>query len=598
MYGFFKQSLTLLSAKEKRRVYLILALTAIAAVMQTLSVLSIMPFIVLLANPDLLQSNDLLHRLYDALDARSYHEFLTQLGLFGVLILFVGNMFVAFEQWVSDRFLNLLGHRVETLVLEKMMRKPYEYFASHHSASLSDVILNQVERVVEGVIGTFVTIFGSVALATCIVLMLLVISFKTTMITLLGLLAAYVLVFLLLRRRIENHGAELTHHSAKVFTAVKETLDGIREIRTRGAETFFSRRFERSRLQLARLAIHYNILSYLPHFLLETVVFAGFVAVALYFVFTTADSGVSLALIALYGMAIYRLIPALKGIFEGIATVHHNADAVRVVLQHCEKGEVAVVARDLSSPASAIRLEAVTHRYENSDRDQLGDVDLTIPAGTSVCLFGASGSGKTTILNLLVGLIAPQTGRVSCDGVEIGPETIDSWRRKLGYCPQQIYLFDDTMASNIAFGVDMAEIDPQRVIAAGRIAQLDEFVTGKLPAGYQTVIGEDGETLSGGQRQRLGIARALYHEPDVLIFDESFTGLDAGNRTAILDNLFGLRGKTLVFSSHETAIASRCDKIVVIEQGRVIAEGSYRELLAESPRFGQLLSTIDLQRQA
>jgi ABC-type multidrug transport system fused ATPase/permease subunit len=379
-----------------------------------------------------------------------------------------------------------------------------------------------------------------------------------------------------------------------VFTAVKETLDGIKEIKTRRAESFFSRRFEDSRLQMSRLSIRYNMLSYMPHFVLESVVFAGFVAVALYFVFTTADSGVSLVFIALYGMAVYRLIPALKGIFEGISTIHHNADAVQVVLHHCEGGGEPHGARLLPPPEHEIRLEAVTHRYDNSGGAQLSDIDLIVPAGSSLCLFGPSGSGKTTILNVLVGLVRPQNGRVLCDGVEIGLGTIDSWRRNLGYCPQQIYLFDDTMSSNIAFGVTKDEIDQERVIAVGRIANLDEFVTGKLPQGYQTVIGEHGETLSGGQRQRVGIARTLYHDPAVLIFDESFTGLDAGNRGAIIDKLFLLEGKTLIFSSHETAIASRCDKVAVIEQGRVVAEGSYQELQAEFPGFANLLSQMAL----
>jgi ABC-type bacteriocin/lantibiotic exporter with double-glycine peptidase domain len=222
---------------------------------------------------------------------------------------------------------------------------------------------------------------------------------------------------------------------------------------------------------------------------------------------------------------------------------------------------------------------------------------MSIPVGSKVCLFGPSGAGKTTILNLLAGLVYPQEGRVLCDGTALGPEAIDSWRERIGYLPQQIYLFDDTVSSNIAFGVAGDAVNSERVIEVGKLANLDTFVTTTLPGGYETVIGEHGATLSGGQRQRVGIARTLYHDPDVLLFDESFTGLDAGNRSAILDNLFALRGKTFVFSSHETAVASRCDRIVVIEEGEVVAEGSYRQLLDESPRFVELLSRLDVQKE-
>lgn len=578
MIAAFRQALTLLSPGEKRRVYVILVLGSIAAIMQALAVLSMMPFILLLSSPGQLQVNEFLRWAYEAAGTPPYEEFLVLLGLFGILALVAGNLFVAFEQWVSDRFLNLLAQRIETLVLRRMLRQPFQYFVSHHSAKLSDIVLNQVERVVDGIIGTFITIVGSIALATFVVLVLLLVSFGTTLVTLVGLLAAYLLVFLLLRRRIEAHGAELTGLSAKVFTAVSEAFDGIREIKTRRAEAFFERRFSESRLLLARLAIRYNLMSYLPHFMLETVVLAGFVLVALYFVFTTDDAGVSLALLALYGISVYRLIPALKGIFEGVSAIHHNVDALHLVLRHCREEERAVEQRELPPPARDIRLVDVSHRYDGSGVDQLSGVNLVIPAGSSVCLFGPSGSGKTTVLNVLAGLVSPGKGQVLSDGVEIGEATVDSWRRTIGYCPQQIYLFDDTIANNVAFGIPHGDIDHQRVAQVAALALLEDRGAGRLAPG--TIIGEDGDTLSGGQRQRLGIARALYHDPAVLIFDESFTGLDAERQSLVLDNLFGLPGKTLVFSSHDKAIASRCDKVVIFEAGRVAGEASGREMFA------------------
>jgi ABC-type bacteriocin/lantibiotic exporter with double-glycine peptidase domain len=478
-----------------------------------------------------------------------------------------------------------------------MLRKPYEFFLTNHSAKLSDIVLRQVERVVEGVIGTFLSVMSSAALAALIVIMLLVVSLQTTLVTLFGLLLAYLAVFLLLRRRIESHGAELTSLSASISTAVKETLDGMREIRTRRAETFFTDRLGASSLRMSRLEVHYGLMSYLPHFLLETVVFAGFIAVALYYVFVTSDTGASLSFLALYGIAVYRLIPALQGIFEGISTIHHNGDAVRILLQYRESDGAAVTVQPLAKAEKEITLDRVSYRYDQSERSQLSGVSVAIAVGSKVCLFGPSGAGKSTMLNLLAGLLYPQEGRVLCDGLPLGPETIDGWRERIGYLPQQIYLFDDTLANNIAFGVADHAVNRERVTEVGKIANLDAFVNTSLSQGYDTVIGEHGATLSGGQRQRVGIARTLYHYPDVLLFDESFTGLDAGNRAVILDNLFALEGKTFVFSSHETAVASRCDRVVVIEDGEVVVEGSYGELLEESPRFVELLSRLDVHKE-
>src|SRR5690606_24714860 len=210
MLHYFRQALTLLRRGEKRRVYLILVTSAIAAIVQTLSILAIMPFIILLANPELAQTSTMIMRVYELVGVDSYHSLLGVLGLFAILILTAGNMFIAFEQWLSHRFLCNLGHRVQILVLNNMLRKPYEYFLDNHSGSLSDIVVHQVDRVVDGVIGTFVDVFSSLALAVFIVVMLLVVSWQTTLVTLIGLLVAYVAVFLLLRRRIESHGAELT----------------------------------------------------------------------------------------------------------------------------------------------------------------------------------------------------------------------------------------------------------------------------------------------------------------------------------------------------------------------------------------------------
>jgi ABC-type bacteriocin/lantibiotic exporter with double-glycine peptidase domain len=597
MFRHIRQALTLLSGRERKQVYLLLALSAMAAIVQTVAILSIMPFIVLLANPAILQTNELLRSLYEILGVQTYHEFLIFFGVFGILILTIGNLFLAFEHWLSQRFLYLLGHRVEKLVLQRLLQQPYEYFMARHTGHLGDIVLRQVERVVDGVIGTFISVFSNFALAVFVVLMLLIVSLKTTLVTLSGLLMLYLAVFLILRRRIASHGAELTQLSGNVFAIVKETFDGIQEIKTRRAEGFFARRFEESSLKLSWLAIRYGLMSFLPNFFLETLVFSGLVAVALYFIITTQSSGVSLSFIALYGMAAYRLVPSLKGVFEGISDIHHNGDAVRIVLEHCQKQPEQIETIGLAAPTREIQFQNVSYRYGNSGDLQLNDIDLSVQIGSSVCLFGPSGAGKTTLLNLLVGLIYPKQGNVLCDDTAIAPETVDSWRENIGYCPQQIFLFNDTISSNVAFGVPGDEIDQARVVEAGKLAILDEFVSQGLERGYESIIGEDGKTLSGGQRQRIGIARALYHDPDIIILDESFAGLDSANKTAVLDNLFTLTGKTLIFSSHDAAIASRCDKVVLMEQGRLIAQGSYHELLSESPQFVKLLSRLDDQQR-
>lgn len=592
MVRYFQLSLKLLRSEDRKQVWWLLVLSAIAAIVQTTAMLSIMPFIVLLANPAMLEANEWLSRLYAVTGAGSYYEFLIALGLLGIVALAIGNVVLALETWLVDRFLARTGHRLEKKLLERMLGRPYEYFNEHHSGRLGNIVLDQVERMIDGVVGNFIAVAGNLSLVVFIVLTLLLISLKTTLVTLAGLMTLYLIVFLLLRRRIGNLGGELTRLSGNVYATVKETLDGVKEIKTRRAQSFFADRFERFGLPLSRLAVRISILSVLPTVVLETLVFTGLVAVALYFVVTTADSGVSLSYIALYGMAAYRLVPSLKSVFEGMSAIEHNADAIQVVQEHLEPPAVEVDPLDLPRPARQIQFRHVSYRYPRTEQVQLEDVDFTIPVGSSICLFGESGAGKTTLLNILAGLIEPQTGELLSDDTPITLQTIDSWRTCIGYCPQQVFLFDDTMASNIAFGVRREEIDKNRIREVGELAMLEDFVAADTVSGYETLIGEAGKSLSGGQRQRVGIARALYHDPEVVILDESLAGLDAPNQTAILDNLFSMSGKSLIFSSHSEAVARRCDKLVVLDRGRLIAEGRYSELVDGSPRFVELLSNF------
>ncbi|MCP5092367.1 MAG: ABC transporter ATP-binding protein [Gammaproteobacteria bacterium] len=580
---FIRQAMELLHADEKRKIFSLLGLSVVAAFAQTVAILSIMPFIILLSNPAALETNPMLIRLEQLVAAESPHQLLILLGVIGISALAIGNLFIALENWLIRQYLSLLGHRIEKDLMRTILNRPFEYFAKQHSGRLSNIVLDQVDRVVDGVVGALFGIVSNAVLTALIVLMLLLISFKTTLITLIALVLLYLVVFLTLKRRIVSHGEELTELSGDVHTAVKETLEGIREIKMYRAEEFVARRFESKSLPLARLAVRSGVLDFLPNFVLETLVFSGMVGVGLYFVIVSGEAGMSLSFIALYAMATYRLVPALNGIFEGLAELQHAGDSVRAVREHLEIRADGQSFVELTTEDRDIRMENVSYRYPHADTDQLIDVNLAIPAGSSVCLFGESGAGKSTLLNLIAGLIRPRSGNVLCGGTSIADVSLESWRRIVGLCPQQIYLFDGTIASNIAFGAERHEVDPARIQHVGKLARLERFVAQDASHAYQSMVGEGGMSLSGGQRQRVGIARALYKHADILILDESLAGLDAANQAAILDNLFALMGKTLIMSTHDAAVARRCDKVVLLEQGRLIAEGRYDDVITEAP---------------
>ncbi len=563
-------AIKLLSSKERRGLVLILLLAAIAAILQIVSVLSIMPFIMLLSNPELIESNEILQTLYQAFGFTSFTQFLTTFGILGVLVLSIGNGFLAFENWLSFRYVNRLGFRLKKQMLERVLKQPYEFFLGHHSGELSNVILEQVDRVVGGIIGTFIVLFSNLALTLAIALILVLVSWQTTLITLLGLLLLYLSVFVGLRHAIESHGRQLTSLSSKIFSAIKESIEGVKEIKTRRAETYFADKFSEPGMRMTHLNVRFNLLSTLPSFILETVLFAGLVAIALVFILSGDDGSYSLSFIALYGLAIYRLAPALKAVFASVAEIHHSADALRIVESY-RKSEIGQTGHTaLAALSEELQIQDVSYRYPGTSTNQLQHVSRVIQKGDSVCLFGHSGSGKSTLINLLAGLIRPTGGELLCDGKALNDSDMNAWRDQIGFLPQQIYLVDDTIASNIAFGQTDALIDQGRVVEVSKVANIHQFIVEELPLGYETIVGENGSSLSGGQRQRIGIARALYHNPNILIFDESFSGLDEKNRMEILDKLLALENKTIIISSHEKDVASRCNTLIRFESGSIL----------------------------
>ncbi len=595
MIATVRQALALLEAPDRRRVLWVGLAASAGTIVQALVILSLMPFIVLLTNPALFDSSEPVQRAAALLGIDSYPAFVVALGLGTALALTLGNLFVATEHMLTFRFVERLTHRTAARVLRAVLAQPWERFGQRHAAALADVVVNQVERVTAEVIGSALALASQLALLGFVVGLLLLLNPWTTLVALGGLVLAYFVLYRVTRARMARGGQEMTRAGAAVSTTVKEALDGAREIRIRRAEGFFARRFERAHQQAMRLSTHFEFQRAMPHYLLESMVFAGFVAAALYFLLRTEHPGMALSWLALYAFSVYRLVPALATIFDCLASIQHNADAIAVIAPYCAAGAGAPDgprAAAMPAPVRHIRLEAAGYRHPGRDHDQLDALSLTIPAGRSLCLFGPSGAGKSTLMNLLAGLLHPHRGRLLADDMPVDAANAGAWRSHIGYVPQPVYLFADTLASNIAFGEEAGEIDLARIAAVASMARLDAVVA-RLPEGLLGHVGEHGATLSGGERQRVGIARALYRDPAVLLFDESFANLDAENRSAILDDLFALPGKTLVFASHERDVVQRCASIAVIEGGRLLAQGSFATLLSTCPRFSQMLARLE-----
>ena len=333
---------------------------------------------------------------------------------------------------------------------------------------------------------------------------------------------------------------------------------------------------------------------------LEAIALGGMVAIVLALLVSGAGVAELLPILGVYAFAGYRLLPALHDVFQGVGRIRYGTGSLDEVAEMVNDIDTGIPTSDAFVDRSEIeplrldrelRLDGLTFRYASAERPVLADIDLTIPALASVAFVGPTGAGKTTVVDLVLGLLEPDAGRIVVDGVEVKGDTVLRWQRSLGYVPQSIFLTDDTVAQNIALGVAEDEIDYVALRRAAEIAQIHAFIEDELDEGYDTVVGERGIRLSGGQRQRLGIARALYHDPDVLVLDEATSALDGATERSLFEALQRLAGeKTLITIAHRLSTVRECDTIYVLQAGRIVAQGRYDELLETNPLFRRLAS--------
>jgi ABC-type multidrug transport system fused ATPase/permease subunit len=403
---------------------------------------------------------------------------------------------------------------------------------------------------------------------------------------------SYSLTYLATRRQQRLIGRQRLAANKDRFEILAEVFGGIKEIKLLGREEEIVRRFEAPSYRFAISAVRNAIAAQLPRFGLEAIAFGGIVLMVLYLLGTGQRFQEILPILGLYAFAGYRLMPALQQIFLAVTTIRFNVAALEHLLEDLPSVPAEPLEERSAPPVplrESIRLEGVTFCYPTAKAPLFSGLDLEIRAGTSVGFVGATGSGKSTLVDLVLGLLRPDQGRIVVDGVALTDENVRGWQRTIGYVPQAIFLANDTVARNIAFGLPDEEIDFGAVVRAAEAAAIDSFVEHELPEGYSTVVGERGVRLSGGQRQRIGIARALYRDPQVIVFDEATSSLDTVTEEVILQSIAGLaRTRTILAVAHRLSTVRSCDRILFLEAGKIVATGTYDQLLTSSPGFRAL----------
>jgi len=599
MFDTYVKLYNMLDARERRRAALVLVVVLLVALMETGGVASIMPFIAVLSSPEIVQSNAILAGLYRGLGFASRESFLFFLGVAVFVVFVISLVMRMLGLWAQTRFSQYRNHTWSCRLVAGYLGQPYEWFIDRNSGVLSAGVLTEVNQVVIGSLMPAMQVISGFLVTLCLVTLLIAVQPFLAIGAAVVLGGLYAAVELGSRAKLRRIG-DVRHETATTrYKVLNEALGGIKDVKVYGLEQQFVSRYAAPSERFVGTQISSSLIGQLPSVAMQGILFGVMLLAILYLLATRGDFQRILPVLSVFALAGYRLMPALQTVFQSVSAMSFSKAALDplyedlrpLVSEQPQKEAVPTGLRALPRlPLQhGLELRAVTYTYPGAPRASLLDLALTIPARTTHGLVGSTGSGKTTIVDVILGLLEPQSGSLIVDGTEVPRDELSRWQRSVGYVPQQIFLADDSVEANIAFGLPSRQVDRAAVERAAKVANLHNFVVQELPHGYATVVGERGIRLSGGQRQRIGIARALYRDPQLLILDEATSALDNLTEHAVMEAVHNLGGqKTIILVAHRLSTVRECDCIHLVEGGRVVASGPYRRLIEDSAEFRAL----------
>lgn len=584
--------ISVMAPRERRRLWIVMAGITAAALIDVLGVASVMPFLALVADPAAAERMPALASIRAWLGISDARQFTLVMGLVALGVILLNSGLNAALTWAQLLFSNLVGFSLSRRLLRRYLARDRLFFAHRNSAELSKNILNEVDRVVSGVLSPSLILVSRAFAATAIVILLLVIEPWLAVLLAAGFGGIYVLIYLFMRNRLNRLGQTAVRGNEQRFQVVAESFATLDELKLYGRVAAFARRYDAPGRAFARANALSMVISQTPRFLLEPLAFGSIVVIVLFALWSGGNIAAVLPVAGLFAYAGYRLMPAFQNIFVAVSSIRFYRPAVRIVVD-AVGGEDEPLLQDerTSAPipfSRAIELRDISIALSDSGRATLRSISLDIQAHTTVGLVGKTGCGKSTLVGVITGLLRPTSGTVSIDGRLLDEESLPGWQRHIGYVPQEIVLTDDTVSANIALGVPEERIDQKAVERAARIAGIHDFIVAELPGGYDGRVGERGARISGGQRQRIGIARALYHDPDVIVFDEATSALDNETEQAVMKAIEELAGtRTIIMIAHRLTTLRRADVIHLMDEGRVIASGRLADI---APRLGDAVA--------
>ena len=566
--------------KQKIRFIELMFLILVGTVLETLGVTAIIPFISAIMYPDKILKNQYGRLVYNLFGFTNINQLIILLAIVLMVVFVAKDLYLCWMYHVQFRFVHNNQRRLSYRLMACYISQPYKYHVQHNSTELLHNIMNDVDMFYSTVLYMINVITDG-----CVCITLAVVLFITDKTITLGV-GALILVFILTfyrwyKKEISLLGDQRRIYSQKSLQSLQQAFGGIKETKVLGREEYFKQIYDYNYHMMMEAKRKVNTYSMMPKPLMEALCIVALLTVVAVKISRGVDVDYFIPTLSVFALAVVRILPSSSRLTSNISSLLYGKSSVDVVYEDLQEVEILTRQQDEGNAdfcseipfKESIELKDIVFYYDNNDKCILDHIALTIPKNKSVAFVGTSGSGKTTLVDIILGVLECQEGKLLVDGVPLKSNT-KAWQRKLGYIPQNIYITDDTIRRNVAFGIEDNEIDDARIWEALQEAQLKEFVEG-LEYGLDTEIGECGARISGGQRQRIGIARALYHNPEILVLDEATSALDTETEKAVMESVNALSGrKTLIIIAHRLTTIENCDLVYRVENGKVELEKS------------------------
>ena len=562
--------------------------------LEVVGVASILPFMQLMAEPDAIEKSRWLNAIYQFFQFENLRQMLIYSGIGIIALIGVTNLFSIITTWLRYKFSWEIAHHLSVRLLRNYIHKPYNFYLDNNSSQINAYIISEVGSLTGGVIIPIIEIFSRLFMSIVILSMLVFVDPKVAMVMFGGLGGSYLIIYLSQKNYLKRIGVLRINMNLLRYQTLQELMQGIKTVMVYNKRNFFYNRYHEASREFANIQPKYNLLLAIPRSLLEFLAFGSILGVTVYLYTNSGNIQSAIPRLSLYAVAGYRLLPAMQKIFTALAKLRHNYPIVNKLHGDLRNSHADYKMTETVKALpfiDRILLNKISFKYETATRSIIDELTIDIKKGETIAFIGSTGSGKTTLVDLIVGLLHPSQGQIIVDDTPLTAANLKEWQQGLAYVPQEVFLFDDSVASNITLGVKAAAVNGKQLERATQLADIYDFITGQLPDGFGTKIGENGVRLSGGQRQRLGLARALYKAPSVLVLDEATSALDSITEKSIIESLENLpQDLTTIIIAHRLSTVKHADCIYILDEGKVIAKGTYDSLIDSNKSFQTMVN--------